>query len=200
MESSVFPPPSSTDTGIDDLGVFAVPAPAIEAVPVAEAPPAPAPVPAERRGGLRSLFGKRPQNAEPPAVAVPAAEPKASPRRRSRALRVEAPAWAVSLIIHTAILGTLAVATLAPEVRQAVRNLNASMIDTGLSKSQAEELVHIYADPSTAPRDQAVGEVSVTATPGVGGGGLGTGSGPPSATPRVGISTSVGERTSLPGV
>lgn len=130
---------------------------------------------------------------------VAASGPKLRRRKQSaRILRFEAPAWIVSVLVHVTLLGALGLATLSPEVRKAVANINAAMVDTGVSKQQAEELVHIYADPTNAPRDQAVTAVQ-TSTPGAGTG-LGTGTGPPSATPRVGVSTNVGERTSLPTV
>jgi hypothetical protein len=126
------------------------------------------------------------------------AEPKPKKKKRRRRSRWDAPAWVVSLLVHLGILSVLALA--GAGVRQAskvVANLNASMVDTELSGQQAEELVHILADPSNAPRDQAVGS-TITATPG-GVGGIG--SGPPSATPSIGSGVAtVSERTSLPGI
>jgi von Willebrand factor type A domain len=74
--------------------------------------------------------------------------------------------------------------------------LNTS-ISTG---AKSEESTPIYADPSNAPRDQAVGDTNAT-TAGLSGG---VGTGPPSATPVVGGRGSgtarVGEGTSLPSV
>src|SRR5205823_2123848 len=65
-----------------------------------------------------------------------------------------------------------------------------------------DEMVHIYADPSNAPRDQAVGSAGSVTGSEQGSGSLGgIGSGPPSATPRVAdVGRGIGEETSLPGV
>ena len=97
---------------------------------------------------------------------------------------------------------TLGLITFAPEIQSKILNLNSSLVP--LKKGGEEELTTIYADPSNAPRDQAVGDTSAT-TPGGGGGlGSGVGTGPPSATPVVGGRGSgtarVGEGTSLPSV
>ncbi len=109
---------------------------------------------------------------------------------------MSAPAWMVSVVVHVGVLVGLGVASLAPEVRQAVASINSAMVDTKIGEAQAEELVHVYADPTNAPREEAVGSF-LTDTPGLGAG-LGTGVGAPSATPRVGATTNVGAQGSLP--
>jgi hypothetical protein len=192
-------------------------APPVIVNPVVTTAPAAAPASASKPpkgGGLLAKLGGRFRTdkpvpkAEPDnAVAAPAGNGRPAPsggpklvrkKRKEQTLRFEAPAWGVSLLVHLGVLGALGLASLSPQVRRAVHNINAAMIDTGVSRQQAEELVHIYAEPTNAPRDQAVTALP-TATPGAGTG-LGTGTGPPSATPRVGVSTNVGERTSLPAV
>jgi hypothetical protein len=191
----------TSDDGIYNLVDLSPPAP----------PPAPAPVDAAPAG-----LGPEPAPAPAPAVAAPkeaaaapAADDQASgqpagpklrrAKRSIRSLKFELPAWTVSLLVHVAVLGALGLATLAPEVRdQLAKSLDSAMIDPATSRDQAKELTPILADPSDGPRDQAVTSIP-TSTPG-GGTGLGTGSGPPTATPRVGVSSKVGERTSLPSV
>jgi hypothetical protein len=220
MESPVLPQSHSTDEGIYELEELAL-APAPSPAP-ALAPTVPAPAPKTEGepkpkvqakpatgGGLWAKFGRRPAaadatgtNGTQAAPGAPAAAP-AGPKlrgkaRKARTLRFEAPAWIVSLMVHAGVLGALGLAGLSPAIRERIKNIDAAMIDTGVSKQQADELVHIYAEPTNAPRDQAVTAVP-TSTPGAGTG-LGTGTGPPSATPRVGVSTNVGERTSLPSV
>lgn len=204
------------DDGIYDLVDLgpapAVPAPAsapvAAAVTVASPPPAPAtvastaaPQPRVKGPGLLTRLAERFQPAR--ETAAPAAPGTNGPRlrnkrRKGRTLRFTAPAWVVSALVHVGILSALGLASLSPEVRKAVANINASMVDPAVSAAQAEEMVHILADPSNAPRTEAI-STFLSTTPGLGGG-LGTGSGPPSATPRVGVTTAVGERTSLPSV
>ena len=131
---------------------------------------------------------------------------EAAPKLKRKVRRVrrkwDAPAWVVSAAVHIGILVTLGLITFRDEIKSKILNLNSSLVP--LSKGGEEELTAIYADPSNAPRDQAVGDTNAT-TPG-GGGGLGTGvgTGPPSATPVVGGRGSgtarVGEGTSLPSV
>jgi hypothetical protein len=99
------------------------------------------------------------------------------------------PAWLVSVVVHGAILGALAAATQAPQLAKAVANLDAAMVDTSLSASQADELVHVYADPTNQPRDLASAEL--TTTPGVSGGLTSVGA--PSATPAMAAAASPAE-------
>ena len=106
------------------------------------------------------------------------------------------PAWAVSLLVHVVILSLLGAATFSREVQTAVASINSALVST---EGEPDELIMIDAPPSDAPRDQAVGDPDATAGPGSGlGGGIGTG--PPSATPRVGVASAIGEKTSLPSV
>ena len=75
-------------------------------------------------------------------------------------------------------------------------SINSALVST---EGEPDELIIIDAPPSDAPRDQAVGDPNAPAGPGSGlGGGIGTG--PPSATPRVGIASTISEKTSLPSV
>jgi hypothetical protein len=120
-------------------------------------------------------------------------QPKRAP---VRTLGLTAPAWAVSVAVHGGVLVALGLASLAPEMREAVASINAAMVDTTVAAGQVEELVHLYADPTNAPREEAIGSF-LTDTPGLGAG-LGTGVGSPSATPRVGATTNVSARSSLP--
>jgi hypothetical protein len=184
----------------------APPAPA----PTPEPPPAPAP-PAAKVGLLGRLLGRPatpeapatpPAEAAPPAPEAPAAPtvPKLRVKRRPRSLRFEAPAWAVSLLVHVGVLGALGLATITPQVRDALaKRLDTAMIDPAEAGRRAEEPLKILADPVAGEREEAVAAIQ-TATPGVGGG-LGTGTGPPSATPRVGArSNAVAQGGGLPSI
>jgi von Willebrand factor type A domain len=126
----------------------------------------------------------------------PPAPPKPRKIRRVRR-RFDAPAWVVSAVVHVGILVALMLITFQDQVKQTIANLNTSLAPPG---AKAEETTPIYADPTNAPRDQAVGDTSAT-TAGLSGG---VGTGPPSATPVVGGRGSgtarVGEGTSLPSV
>jgi hypothetical protein len=165
------------------------------AIPVVVPTPAPAPAPAAAAAG-----DARAEAA--PATGDEAKDPaKAAPKvRKVRRVRrkFDAPAWVVSAVVHVAILVALMLITFQDQVKQSIANLNTSLAPPG---SKAEETTPIYADPSNAPRDQAVGDTSAT-TSGALGGGVGTGA--PSATPSVGGRGSgtarVGEGTSLPSV
>ena len=129
-------PLAGTDFFID-LGppkLAAVPPPAPPEPPKVEATPAPEPAPA-----------------------APAGPKLVRTRRRGKA-RWDAPAWAVSALIHVGILGLLAVvATSSGEVVRHLANLDSALV----TKDGAEpELTPILADPVDAPRDQAVGDVN----------------------------------------
>lgn len=185
----------------------AAPAPAAEPVP-----PAPAVGVLKSPGvlgrlaaALRARTGRAaPAAAHASEVPAAASRPKRPPgevrlqpkRAPVPTFRMSAPAWVVSVVVHVGVLGALGLASLAPEVRQAVASINAAMVDTKVAAGQVEELVHVYADPTNAPREEAIGSF-MTDTPGLGAG-LGTGVGSPSATPRVGATTNVNARNSLP--
>ena len=103
---------------------------------------------------------------EPPSPATPAAGPPAEPggpgprlrrqKRRARR-RWDAPAWVVSALIHVGILGGLAaVATTSGEVVRQLANLDSALV----TRTGEDEPTPIYAEPTDAPRDQAIGETS----------------------------------------
>src|SRR4051812_32588743 len=168
--------------------------------PVAMASP-PAPTPA----GLSALHAvvttPAPAPTPPPVSAAQARREARQARNRARKWRdrkrYEIPSWTVSLAVHVLILGTLAVATVTPEVRQAVASIDSALVDT---RGTTEELTPLYSDPTATVRDQAVGDPNATSPGPLGGDALGTGvgSGPPSATPRVGLAGPVSERSVLP--
>ncbi|MEO6810385.1 MAG: vWA domain-containing protein, partial [Isosphaeraceae bacterium] len=207
------PIPTSTPNPVATPPLTATPPPATDAPAAPVAPPV---VPSAKAGKFGSLLGRlrapktkaaatlpAPAEAKTPAPTKDQAATLTGPKLRrkkskKRTLRFEAPAWVVSFMVHVGLLGALGLASLTPEVQEVVKNLNSAMIDPKLSGQRAEELTPILAEPSDAPRDQAVGETITVASVG---GGLGTGSGPPSATPSVsGIRSNVGERTSLPSI
>jgi hypothetical protein len=183
MPVSVPPSPSSADE-ID------------ESARRAGAPDAPAADPAAASASAPPPTEPAAAAAAPEAKAV-----RARRRRRRRTLRVDAPAWAISLLMHVAVLTLLGLATFSSEVRKAVANINSALV---VNPTGPEEMVHIYADPSNTPREFAVGSAGSAAGSEQGGGGgslSGIGSGPPSATPQVaGVGRGISEKTSLPGV
>jgi hypothetical protein len=191
MELHVQPPASSADELYDPTN-GAAPAPHTPAHPV-DVPSA-----AAAADGPQEK-----EEAEPgtPETAAAAKSTRAKKRRRRRALKVDAPAWAVSVGVHIAVLMFLGLATFSGEVKKVVANINSALVT---NPTGAEEMVHIYADPSNTPRDSAVGsEGSATGSEQGGGGATssGIGGGVPSSTPRVaGVGRGVGEKTSLPGV
>ncbi len=163
-----------------------------EAIPTAEIANAPA------VEAARVVEGEGPPP-EGPAPAAAAAAPKLRRKRRASRKRWDAPAWAVSAMIHVGILGGLAaVATTSGEIIKRLPNFDTAMVsDAGA----AEELTKIYADPSEAPRTETIGdESSNTSGPSVGPGST-VGSAAPSATPRVArTGRPVGEKTGLPSI
>ncbi len=148
-----------------------------------------------------------PGKAEAVAVAVTAQPekekekdkgPKLRGRNRKPKRQFDAPAWVVSAIVHISLLVGLGAITLAPQAAQALKDLNTSLVS---NSGSANELTPIMADPSDAPRDQAVGDITATSTgPSSGLAAAGIGAGVPSATPRVGVGATIGERNSLPSV
>jgi hypothetical protein len=123
--------------------------------------------------------------------------PKLRIRRRKRKWIYDLPAWAVSLIAHLSMLSVLALATMAPQIQRLATQIDAAPLDPKLSGEQAEEMLHVLAEPTGVSSDQAV-VAFPSSTPGAGTG-LGTGTGAPSATPSVSGGRGVGER-SLPNV
>ncbi len=157
-------------------------------------------------GGFGGFFKKRAaaaaaQAEEPPATPENAAERKKK-RRRRKVTRVMIPSWGISAIMHFVILGSLAIVTFSTEAKKIMAKIDSAMV---ANPGGADELVKIYAEPSNAPRDQAVGGGGGGGASGGGGGGGGTfggiGTGPPSATPSVnGGGGGINEKNGLPGV
>jgi len=169
--------------------------------PAAAAPPNPALATApeaEANGKMGESEGGKRDKPETEAG------PKLVRRRKVVRRKWDAPAWVVSTLVHVGILAALGIVTFKDEMKQAITNLNSSLVPT---KGSNEELTTIYADPANVPRDQAVGDTNSSVSGVVGGGGTlgsGVGTGPPSATPYVGGrgsgAATVGEGTSLPSV
>lgn len=159
----------------------------------------PAPVSASPADALpKAETSATAQPTAPPKDAEKDRGPKLRGRRKQPKHRFDARAWVVSAVVHLGLLFTLGAITLAPQAALVLKDLNTALIAT---TGSTEELTNIYADPSNAPRDQAVGDMTATtAGPGSGMAMAGIGSGAPSATPRVGVGTSIGERNSLPSV
>ncbi len=203
MDLHIPAPSSTSNDGMYDLAEMtpaAVPAPAPDAADVA-APP--------RADILGAPATTAPGDAKPPATNDPKAKaapektaastPKKKKKRRSKRFLI--PAWGVSFLVHFFILGSLAAYSFNPEVRKQIANLNSALIAT--PKGGPEELVHIYADPTSATKsDQAVGDENATAEGGGGGSGVGSGigTGPPSTTPRVGVASKIGEKSGMPSL
>ncbi|MEA2630035.1 MAG: hypothetical protein QOE66_254, partial [Chloroflexota bacterium] len=193
------PLPSSAD------GLHEMPEPAPPPTHAPTTGPAPTPdAPETANGGpsapapASAAADSAKEGAKPAVPETKAA--RAKKRRRRRVLRREAPAWAVSLVVHVVVLTFLGLATFSGEVQKVVANINSALV---ANPTGADEMVHIYADPSDTPRDQAVGSAGSSTGSEQGGGGSmgGIGSGPPSATPRVaGVGRGIGEKSSLPGV
>src|SRR4051812_25025446 len=192
------PLPSSAD------GLHELPEPAPPPTHAPTTGPAPTPdAPETANGGpsapASAAAESAKEGAKPPPPETKAA--RAKKRRRRRVLRREAPAWAVSLVVHVVVPTFLGLATFSGEVQKVVANINSALV---ANPTGADEMVHIYADPSNTPRDQAVGSAgSATGSEQGGGGGsaVGIGGGAPSVTPRVaGVGRGVSEKTSLPGV
>ena len=198
------PSPSSTSSdGMYDLAELTPTgaAPAADAAPAANgaAPPpradilgAPAPAAAQNAA-------VEDQKSAEKEKAAAAAAPKKKKKRKSKRFLI--PAWGVSFLVHFFILGSLAAYSFNPEVRKQIANLNSALIAT--PKGGPEELVHIYADATTATKsDQAVGDENATSEGGGGGTGVGSGigTGPPSTTPRVGVTSKIGEKSGMPSL
>jgi hypothetical protein len=118
-------------------------------------------------------------------------------RRKKRVIRKrwDAPAWAVSALIHVGIVGGLAaVATGSGEVIKRIKDLDTSLV---ANPGTAEEMTKIYADPADVPRTELNGDTNSNTTgPGVGFSSIGTA---PSSTPSVNrTGRTVNEQSSLP--
>jgi hypothetical protein len=123
-------------------------------------------------------------------------------------------AWAVSLMVHVAILSALAAATFSPEAVKKIINFDSALASFSHGE---QETLPIYADPDKIERDRAIGEEHAetggeAALVGLGeaggdgndGGGviIASGAGRPSNAPRVrGVGKGrINEGSSLPGV
>src|SRR5690348_8623502 len=110
--------------------------------PLALTVPAPPPT-----GAAGASLGQGPeQGANGAAASAPAKAPR-RPRRKPPKRKWDLPSWGVSVLVHIAVLGGLALATLDPQVRKAVANLNTALVDTKNTAGE-KELVPILADPS----------------------------------------------------
>jgi hypothetical protein len=189
----------SASAPVNGNGNGAAPAPA----PVPEATQAAVPAVTVTTSGWRARLAshlrRQPEAAAPaPARTTPGDGVRLRPsRKKAKTLHLTLPAWAVSVVVHVGVLTALGLASLSSEVRQAVANINAAMVDTSLTAKQAEEQMPILADPSSLPRELASGAMEM-ATPGLGSGSL-TGAGAPSATPRV-TDRPVSERAAMAAV
>ena len=165
------------------------------AAPSAAGPPT---TPPPIQATLTAATGPAPKPAELEKEKEKEKGQKLRGRRKKAKRKFEASAWGVSALVHLGMLITLGAITLAPQAVLVLKDLNTALVST---TGSTEELTNIYADPSNAPRDQAVGDITAT-TAGAGSGlaVAGIGSGAPSATPRVGVGASIGERNSLPSV
>jgi hypothetical protein len=188
------PAPSSASVSSD--GIYglaenpdASPAPAESPAPAPAPVEAPAPA-AEPAQAVEKTNGKATAK-DKAAEAEAEAKPKKKKKKRSQ--RVNAPAWAVSLMVHVGFLVTLGMVTLGSTDagKKLMANINSALVSA--PKGDEANATPIYADPGTTRSAEAVG--SETAEQGGAGGesgGTGTGgfggigTGPPSATPRIG--------------
>jgi hypothetical protein len=155
----------------------------------ATAPAAPTPTPTPPSAGAEQPADPEAEKAEQEARAKQekeAARARTRNRRRRRARRLALPAWAVSLVVHVLVLGSLALATITGDAgRKLVASINSALVPT--STQSEPDPAPIYADPTTQRSDQAVGNESAELVGGAGGGGGfgAVGGGPPSATPAL---------------
>jgi hypothetical protein len=195
------PAPSSSASASGDDGIYDLAEPVPPPAPAPPPPvdpgttPAPAPTPASAAPEAAKANGKAAGGGEKAKAAVK----KKRKRRRSR--KFDLPSWAVSLIVHVAVLMGLAASTFTEEGRKAIADLSTALVSAPEKGAASEELTPIYADPTNNARsNEAVGNENADKAGG-GGGFSGVGTGPPTATPVVaGAGTGVSEKTSLPGV
>src|SRR5882724_9027495 len=121
------PTPSSSD-GLYDLA-DTDPAPTVHPAPTAPET-APATLPAEAPPPTQPAEGVAAEASRTSATATATAEAAAKPKkkRKRRRRRYDAPSWVVSLAMHVGVLAVLGVATLTPEVRKAVANINSALV------------------------------------------------------------------------
>lgn len=159
-----------------------LPAPRRPAVPPGPTLSATAPPPAATPEPEKTQ--PEPQQPQPPAE-----QPK---KPRKRGPRWDVPSWGVSLLVHAAVLVLLTFGvSQSGAVQDLAAQLDTALIDPETAKDQAEELVHIYNDPTDAERtDATVDNLSLAGSGGA-----------PTATPVIRSSTAqVSESTSLAGL
>lgn len=181
------PPPPSGSVSNDEYALAAVPT-----------PPSPPPTPAAPAPDAASTNGSAKPAPAAAAKAAPAAPKTAEElkaekaltrkrRQRQKQLRVGAPAWLVSLVVHVALLGLLAFTTLHTDVgKKIVANINSALV---ANRGGEPEMTPIYADPGAERSSEAVGNEHAETAGGSAGGAAGfggIGTGPPSATPAIG--------------
>jgi hypothetical protein len=171
------------------------PVPTIAPAPVPTPPAAP-----EEDRTKDTAQGQAKTKGRDTARAKGQAKPKTARPRPGAAHRWDLPAWGVSLLVHLALLSGLALATLHPEVRRTVVDLNTALVarDPGAEP----EPLPILADPADMPREEAVGSSTPTLSQGIG---AGVGPAAPTATPSIGVGAGSGvgpvtAESSLPGI
>lgn len=194
------PAPSSASVSTDGIYGLAEPVPAAPASPESTAAHNTLPGPAAVEPSAPSASTPAPVDAEAEARAKEAeakakeaeAKAKAKRKKKRKSQRVNAPAWAVSLVVHLIVLVALATYTLTGDTgKRLIANINSALVSA--PKGDEANATPIYADPGTKRSEEAVGNEN-TAMGGAGGesGGTGTGgfggigTGPPSATPSIG--------------
>src|SRR5262245_41170054 len=122
------PAPSSSD-GVYDVADPAptLPTPAGPATELADGATAPPPAPATEVAQTPATAADKRAEPEKAAEAGKPAAVKPKKRKRRRR-RFDAPAWAVSVLVHVGVLTLLGVATFSTEVRKVVANINSALV------------------------------------------------------------------------
>ena len=183
---ATLPPPSSSASSSTDEGYALSEAPA---TPPPEVPVAKVEGALENGTPASASAAAASRAEQPPALTreqEKAAKAQAKKiRKRKAQIRVQAPAWAVSLVVHVVLLSSLAIVTLNSDAgKRIIANINSALVPT--SNNGEPELTPIYADPSAQKTETAIGDEHAETAGGSSGGGLGgIGTGPPSATPSL---------------
>ena len=198
--NATLPSPSASVSADDGYSLAEAPvpvtAPAPPPVPGATPPPALVTAVTVEVASPTPASAPAPQAAAPPVTpaeqaafdkaAEKTAKARAKKLRKRRAqMRVQAPAWAVSLMVHVVLLGALAVVTFNSDAgKKIMANINSALVT---SSGGEPEVTPIYADPGKERSTETVGNESAETAGGSSGGGFGgIGTGPPSATPSLG--------------
>lgn len=174
-------PSNATHEPAQGPGQVAVPSVALDPEPIHAQAPAPPP----RRGLLASLW--KPSHPASPPSDLKGTHPTAAPHRARGEINLrgrrmprrqwtdEAPAWALSAIVHGTVFGVLAVAGLTPQIQnEIVRTIGAAPFDPKLTDRHAEDMAildPISAEPSemaTTPLDMEVVTSSGSGFTGIG--------------------------------